>query len=228
MMKIKATLADEFDRFSDNYTEDIIRIVPHYLRLLSSHSKCLPDNFCAAKILDLGCGNGNVTALLLEKFPDAEYTLLDASPEMLAICRERFPGVNMNCVRSYFRDYTFPEDYYDLIAANFSLHHLNSGEKQWIFPLLCRALKQGGIFTCSDMMITRNSPEHERLVEEWRTFINASYPDGEKWAWMAEHHDAYDWPDDYADQKTWLHSAGFSHVDANWRAGYWVSFSAVK
>ena len=110
MMKIKATLADEFDRFSDNYTEDIIRIVPHYLRLLSSHSKCLPDNFCAAKILDLGCGNGNVTALLLEKFPDAEYTLLDASPDMLAICRERFSGINMNCVRSYFRDYTFPED----------------------------------------------------------------------------------------------------------------------
>ena len=139
MMKIKATLADEFDRFSDNYTEDIIRIVPHYLRLLSSHSKCLPDNFCAATILDLGCGNGNVTALLLEKFPDAEYTLLDASPDMLAICRERFSGINMNCVRSYFRDYTFPEDYFDLIAANFSLHHLDSGKNSGFSP--CSAMR---------------------------------------------------------------------------------------
>ncbi|MCY4363081.1 MAG: methyltransferase domain-containing protein [Gammaproteobacteria bacterium] len=227
-MRVKDTLAAEFDQFSDSYTEDIVRIVPHYLRLLSSLSEGLPDNFSAANILDLGCGNGNVTALLRKKYPDAEYTLLDASADMLAICRERLSGINMNCVRSYFRDYTFPEDYFDLIAANFSLHHLDSVEKQWIFPLLCKSLKQGGIFTCADMMVNKNSAEHTRLVGEWRKFINASYPDGEKWAWMAEHHDAYDWPDDYTDQKSWLHSAGFRRVDTNWRTGYWVSFSAVK
>ena len=133
-MKIKETLAAEFDQFSNHYTEDMIRIVPHYLRLLSSLSDSLPDDFAAYRILDLGCGNGNVTALLLEKFPDAEYTLLDASPDMLELCRDRFPGNNITYVRRYFRDYTFPEDYFDLITACFSLHHCDSREKQWIFP----------------------------------------------------------------------------------------------
>ncbi len=227
-MKIKETLSAEFDRFSGNYTEDMIRCVPHYLKLLSSFTDSLPEDFSATRILDLGCGNGNVTALLLEKFPRAEYTLLDASPDMLELCRKRFCGKNITCIRSYFRDYTFPEDYFDLITACFSLHHSDSGEKQWIFPLLYAALKQGGIFTCSDMMVKKYSDEHTRLVEEWRTFINANYPDGEKWAWMEEHHEAYDWPDDYGDQKSWLLDAGFRRVAIGWRTGYWVHFIAGK
>lgn len=227
-MKIKETLAAEFDQFSDHYTEDMIRIVPHYLRLLSGLSDSLPEDFAAHRVLDLGCGNGNVTALLLEKFPDAEYTLLDASPDMLELCRDRFPGDNITYVRRYFRDYTFPEDYFDLITACFSLHHCDSREKQWIFPLLYRALKQGGIFTCSDLMVERNSPEHKALIDDWEAFVNASYPDGEKWAWLAEHHEAYDRPDAYADQKSWLLDAGFSYVDARWREGHWMHFIAGK
>ena len=227
-MKIKETLSAEFDRFSNTYTEDMIRCVPHYLKLLSSLTGSLPEDFCADRILDLGCGNGNVTALLLERFPGAEYTLLDASPDMLELCRKRFSGKNITYVRSYFRDYTIPDDYFNLITACFSLHHCDSGEKQWIFPLLHRALKQGGIFTCSDLMVERNSPEHKALIGDWEAFVNASYPDGEKWAWLAEHHEAYDRPDAYADQKSWLLEAGFRHVDVKWREGHWVHFIAVN
>ena len=227
-MKIRETLAAEFDQFSDNYTEVMTRCVPHYLRLLSSLSECLPDDFSAGTILDLGCGSGNATALLLKKFPDAEYTLLDASSDMLDLCRKRFSGKNMTYHRSYFRDYTFPEGYFDLVVAGFSLHHLDSSEKQWIFPLLYKTLKKDGLLTCSDMMVKKYSVEHTQLVEEWRTFINANYPDGEKWAWMEEHHEAYDWPDDYGDQEAWLLDAGFRRVAVGWRTGHWMHFIAGK
>ena len=95
-------------------------------------------------------------------------------------------------------------------------------------PLLQRALKQGGIFTCSDLMVERNSPEHKALIDDWEAFVNASYPDGEKWAWLAEHHQAYDRPDAYADQKSWLLDAGFSHVEMKWREDHWMQFLAGK
>ena len=38
----------------------------------------------AAVIYDLGCGSGNVTRLLAERWPDAEVVGMDNSPEMLA------------------------------------------------------------------------------------------------------------------------------------------------
>ena len=41
----------------------------------------------AAVIYDLGCGPGNVTRLLAERWPRARVTGVDASPEMLAKAR---------------------------------------------------------------------------------------------------------------------------------------------
>ena len=113
-MKVKDSIAAEFDQFSGNYTEDMTKCVPHYPKLLSCFSDCLPDDFSPDTVLDLGCGNGNVTALLLNKFPRAHYTLLDASPEMLALCKQRFAGNNVTFIERYFRDYHFPQCRFDL------------------------------------------------------------------------------------------------------------------
>src|SRR3954467_15345693 len=43
----------------------------------------------AARVFDLGCGPANSTELLIERFPDAEVTGLDSSPDMLRQARER-------------------------------------------------------------------------------------------------------------------------------------------
>jgi trans-aconitate 2-methyltransferase len=44
------------------------------------------------RLVDLGCGPGNSTELLFERFPHAEVIGLDSSPNMLRQARERLPA----------------------------------------------------------------------------------------------------------------------------------------
>jgi len=80
-MKISDNIASEFNEFSKDYTNDMVKCVPYYNALISSFTEILPPDFQPLTILDLGCGNGNVTAQLLPSFPKSEYTLVDASDE---------------------------------------------------------------------------------------------------------------------------------------------------
>ncbi len=45
----------------------------------------------AKRIVDLGCGPGNSTELLIRRFPQAEVIGVDSSPDMLRQARERLP-----------------------------------------------------------------------------------------------------------------------------------------
>ncbi len=91
-------------------------------------------------VVDLGCGPGNSTALLVERFPQAEIVGLDSSPDMLAKARERLPQCTF--IAADIATWT-PAPRTDLIFANAAL--------QWVpdHPLVMRrlleALPAGGV-----------------------------------------------------------------------------------
>lgn len=227
-MKKGKDIGLEFNEFSKNYTSDMIGLAPHYLELVSSFVKYLPEGFNPTSILDLGCGNGNITAQLLPHFPQASYTLVDASAEMIELCRRQFHRFNMNYANTYFRDFDFENETYDLIVAGFSLHHCGNKEKRVLFRKIYDALKKGGIFSYSDLMISKTNPDHPGMLAQWSEFVNTNYPDGEKWEWVMEHYDAYDKPTDYQLQIEWLKDAGFADIRIPFKEGYWIFLQAEK
>lgn len=147
-MKIENTIALEFSDFSENYTNAMIDFVPHYLSLISSFCKQFPDNFNPTSILDLGSGNGNgnVTAQLIPYFRNATFTLVDASAEMINLCRSQLKNYNIVYVNTYFKDFLFEEGNYDLVVVGFSLHHCGDNEKQSLFKNIHTSLKKGEYF----------------------------------------------------------------------------------
>ncbi|PKA82605.1 ubiquinone/menaquinone biosynthesis C-methylase UbiE [Ulvibacter sp. MAR_2010_11] len=227
-MRIGSNIANEFNDFSVNYTEDMVRCVPHYLRLLSLFTEGLPVDFSPKRILDLGCGNGNVTFQLLHTFPQAQYTLLDASEKMIDLCKSRFHQVEADYAISYFKDFSFKENYYDLIVAGFSLHHCEGAEKRELFKKIHHSLQPGGIFSFSDLMIDKNSIEHPPFLKGWESFVYNNYSDGEKWQWLMEHYNEFDKPDALDNQLEWLMKAGFTFIEPTALDTHWVHIRAEK
>jgi ubiquinone/menaquinone biosynthesis C-methylase UbiE len=227
-MKIKDNIETEFDEFSKNYTQDMINCVPHYVTLMSSFIDHLPHNFNPASILDLGCGNGNVTDTLLNRFPNATYTLIDASPEMIKLCQQRFKLKSVEYVTSYFQDFEFKKNQYDYIVAGFSLHHCTSEDKRNLFKKIYASLNTDGIFSCSDLMINKNNCKHPELIKQWKSFVLTNYKETEKWEWLMEHYNEYDKPDAYEDQLVWLKKAGFSSVRNFANETYWIHCQSFK
>jgi trans-aconitate 2-methyltransferase len=66
-------------------------------------------------VVDLGCGPGNSTELLIERYPRAQVMGLDSSPNMLRQARERLPQVSF--VEADIATWT-PEAAPDLLFAN--------------------------------------------------------------------------------------------------------------
>jgi len=67
------------------------------------------------RVVDLGCGPGNSTELLIERYPGAEVTGLDSSLDMLRQARERLPRGTF--VQANLATWS-PEQRTDLLFAN--------------------------------------------------------------------------------------------------------------
>lgn len=223
-------VTQEFDQLSVKYTEVINRWLPNYQQLLGGLYAYLPKGSEPDRILDLGCGNGNVTALLSQHFPNADYTLFDASEEMLAVCRERFPQLKLQTVAGYFQEADLPESSYSLISAGLCVHHLKAEEKQALFKSVYRWLQPGGYFTMSDLFIEKDDePFHSSVVEDWERGARALGTPDEEWAHVMDHYAKYDNPNNLDRQLHWLRQAGFAWPEAVWmEKGAWAVVQAKK
>lgn len=113
----------------------------------------------ARKVYDLGCGPGNSTELLIERFPEARITGVDSSPSMLAEAREAYPQG-----RFIEGDLTSwqPEEGTDLLFANAVFQWVPDHLK--VLQRLLEALPNGGVLAVQ-MPDNLHEPSHVAMRE---------------------------------------------------------------
>lgn len=104
--------------------------------------------------IDLGCGPGNSTELLVRRFPGAAIAGLDRSTDMLAAAKRRLPQVPLQLADLAVWK---PDQPYDLIFANAVLQLLPNHEA--LFPWLASLLTPGG-YLAAQMPDTLQEPAH--------------------------------------------------------------------
>jgi trans-aconitate 2-methyltransferase len=91
-------------------------------------------------VVDLGCGPGNLTARLAERWPGAEVIGVDSSPSMLADARRDHPGLTW--VEADLASYEPPRPA-DVVFSNAALHWLP--DHATLLPALLGRVAPGGV-----------------------------------------------------------------------------------
>jgi tRNA (cmo5U34)-methyltransferase len=119
-------LSQRFHADPDTYLEQIRAALPGYDELQDRAVEAIP--FEPRRVLELGIGTAETTRRLLARFPDAQVTAVDASPEMVSRAREL--GVDARVGR--IQD-ELPEGPWDLVIGVLSVHHLTGEQKRALF-----------------------------------------------------------------------------------------------
>ncbi len=118
----------------------------HYLRFADERTRPARDLLAQIaivapqRVVDLGCGPGNSTALLRERWPDAALEGLDSSQDMLAAARRDYPGIAF--VAGDIAAWS-PVEPYDVVFSNAALQWVGSHAE--LLPRLIAAVKPGGV-----------------------------------------------------------------------------------
>ena len=110
-----------------------------------------------ATLHDLGCGTGNITRMLAERWPQAQVTGVDASAEMLAQAAQQASGIRW--VQQSLASWT-PRQPADVIYSNAALHWLP--DHATLLPALVAQLAPGGVLA---VQMPRNfqAPSHTAI-----------------------------------------------------------------
>lgn len=97
-----------------------------------------------ARVLDICCGTGDLTAALLAQRPAAGEPLtgLDFSAEMLSLARTKYAGTNVIWVQGDAMHLPYPDASFDLVTAAFGFRNLSNYAAG--LAELHRVLKPGG------------------------------------------------------------------------------------
>ena len=162
------------------------------------------------RVLDLGCGDGRLIALVLDARPEVKAAIgLDSSPPMIELARERFRSDPRVEIREHDLRSPIADPFsFDLVTSGFAIHHLTHERKQSLFTEIAGMLRPGGVFANLEV-VQCATPE---LHEEFNRRIERPAGDPEDVLAGVE------------EQLVWMRAAHLSNVDCYWR---WRGFALL-
>jgi trans-aconitate 2-methyltransferase len=156
--------------------------------LLYNDQRTRPCRELAARIsvespktaIDLGCGPGNSTAVLMERWPQTELTGLDSSPEMIAAAKKSHPQIQWQIAdiaawagQTAFGERSRTACAFDIVFSNAALQWVDNHPAT--FPRLLHRVAPGGALAVQ-MPGNYDSPAHQIMRDlaqspRWRPHL---------------------------------------------------------
>lgn len=207
--------------------------------------RLVADLDAGGPVVDLCCGEGLLSAALLDRLPGATVHAHDGSPTMLAKTRERLAAFAGRFETRLFdlaaTDWRrFPEPVRAFVSS-LAIHHLDGAAKAALYADLARALAPGGMIAIADLIAPATATGRAIAAEAWDAEVRrrALERDGDlaaftvfrddRWNYYADPEpDPIDQPSPLIDQLRWLEDAGLVDVEVHWLLAGHAVFSARK
>jgi ubiquinone/menaquinone biosynthesis C-methylase UbiE len=116
------------------------------------------------RVLDVGCGTGNLLRTTGKLRPDAELSGMDPDPKALARARRktRRAGLDVRLDRGFAQEMPYPDGSFDRVFSSLMFHHLDSTAKDALLAEVRRVLRPGGVLVLADMVVDEHGHGHGR------------------------------------------------------------------
>jgi tRNA (cmo5U34)-methyltransferase len=154
-----------------DFDSGIRQLLPRYDEMLDAIALCIPAH--AQRILDLGCGTGEVSLKILQRFPTAQVVAIDYSPRMIEFAKGKVEaagyGQQWTGIEGDFGDWANHQlaiaDGFDACVSSLAIHHLTHEMKLQLFSRIRESLNPDGVFWNADPVL----PESPALSEAYQT-----------------------------------------------------------
>lgn len=197
-----------FEDHATGYDAQRRRLIPPFDAFYGTAVAATGLNGPPKRILDLGAGTGLLSRKLAAAYPDAELTLLDAAPAMLAAA-EAALGTRATYVTADLTDPLPEPGEFDAIVSALAIHHLDHDDKRALFARIAQAAP---LFVNAEQ-VAGPSKTLDDLYRTWHrdSALRAGATE-QDWA-AAEERMRFDVCASVEDQLIWMRDAGFPNAD---------------
>jgi tRNA (cmo5U34)-methyltransferase len=234
-------------RWDRSHLSDYWENFPHPGHYATSVAQFLPDNGFvhsllldalgmylspASKVLDLGAGSGRVARMIIDRFPDTEVTLVDASPHMLKAASETLAGLDgryHTMIGDFFQErLDLHAQSFDCVISVFAIcQGRELGDYVRLYADIYRWLRPSGALVCLDHVRGANELFTVLNVANWQTFMLRSFPPSQVEAAIVSAYQL-DNPLPLYQHLALLAAAGFTDTDVLYKRDMFAVYSGIK
>jgi tRNA (cmo5U34)-methyltransferase len=226
MEKVK----EHFEEEAKEFDNTILNLIPRYKDMIICMVSVIPfDNSEEFKLLDLGSGTGNITKAVKEKYPHSKISCIDIAENMIQMAQIKLEDyTDIEYYTGDFSEFNF-EEKYDVIVSSLALHHIKTDEdKKSFYSKIYSALKEGGVFLNSDVVLGSNEKLNQIYRKKWIDFMLLNLPEEEvREKWLPKQIEE-DFPAPLNKHLEWLKEMGFRSIDVIWKYYGLVVYCGTK
>ena len=197
------------------------------------------DTTVPQRILDIGCGDGDIAFQFKERFPDNKFYLMDGSEDMLSKAKDKLKGKDIFAIQKTFENFLSEDSdpmNYNFIYSSNAIHHLNFMSKSQLYAKVYRELAPKGMFINIDVVLPPSEQCEAWQFRMWVDWINETLARSDLKEEIGEHDSlpciykakVENQPSNLFDQLGVLQKCGFRNVDCFYKYGIFTMFGGTK